>query len=193
MPLFIRIRSLLANSILNLRKKDNSIFWASQLAVIASTIFGVYLASSEGLKSAVEFHAITQLEEKYHILKSLRQEVATNNQLVLDFCDKSLVRDTAGHITAYRSHTALEVHWFVWPLLQNTERSLALPTDILLKTEHYVTQINKLLKDYEKTPSRLAAGIGMYQLATETDEQLINMMDTEIKKYENKLSPYQIF
>lgn len=189
----IRIKSLLANSILNLKRKDNSIFWASQLAVIASTIFGVYLASSEGLKSAVEFHAVTQLEEKYYALNSLREEVVKNNQLVVDFCDKSLVRNAEGDVTAYRASALLNINWFVWQLLQNTDRSLALPTDILLGVEDYVTQTNNLIEEYKIGQRRLQHGIDLYELATETDEYLIKRMDDEIRKYEKTLSSYQIF
>ncbi len=192
--MFARVKVFFANSILNLRHRDNSIFWASQLAVIISTVFGVYLASTEGLKSAVQFHAITELEQKYFMLNSLRQEIERNNNLILEFCDNGLVRDETGEVTALRSQIPLELNWFVWDLMLETERTLTIPTEVLFGVKDYIEQVKELLNEYEEDKRRrLYTGIQLYELASKTNEKIINRMDAEMKRYQKSLAPYQTF
>jgi len=140
----IAIFSAIRGSILDITRRQNAIFWVSQLAVVFSTVFGVYLASSEGLKSAIEFHVATTTEKKYYTLSALHSEVENNNTLIKEFCDKNLVKDDSGNVNSHRSLRIPELNWFVWVTMIQSSDSLDLPVDILRDVNTYYTKLDSL-------------------------------------------------
>lgn len=65
-------KGLFIGSIFDVSKRQNAIFWFSQLAIIVSTVLGVYLAASQGLKAAVNFHTVISNEKNFYTLSALK-------------------------------------------------------------------------------------------------------------------------
>lgn len=57
----------------------------SQLCMIAATVAGVYLASSEGLKTAIEFQLIESDRSSYYQQTALAHELRSNTEELEEF------------------------------------------------------------------------------------------------------------
>jgi len=179
------IKSLMIGTIFDVSKRQNAIFWVGQLAVIFSTILGVYLAASAGLKTAVEFHSVISDEKNFYTLSALKEEVSSNNQLVLDFAEQSFVFDDEGKITAHRSGTLPTLNWFVWKTMTNATETLELPVDILKDTNRYYIDLLEEIDNFERQAGRdkLFAARRLYKLANTIEATLITRMDEQIQTY----------
>ena len=173
--------------------KENSYFWIGQIAVVFSTIFGVYLATSEGLKSAIEFHSVTKLERKYYTLSALYKEIKENNDLVKAFSKKNNVLDDAGEISAFHSYLTPELNWFVWNMISDSQESLELPVELLRDASNYQIDIESNIKTYQKQRGydKLRAAQKIVDLTMETDQQLLNQIKTKLDDYKSTLKAYK--
>lgn len=184
-----RIKILLADSVLNFKERDNARFWIGQMAVIVATIIGVFLASAEGLKSALTFHSATEFEKRYHILKSLREEFVMNNDKILEFCDKNFFLNEEGQMR-HNYQRIPERTFFVWDLMNRTQESLFLPSDILLGVSEYYKLFEHLADRYVKDREAIP-GFEMRDLADKAKRELIVSMDAQIENYKKRFSHVQ--
>lgn len=187
------IKNVFIGTIFDVSKRQNAIFWAGQLAVVLSTILGVYLAASAGLKTAIDFHSIISDEKNFYTLSALKEEVRSNNQLVLAFSEKNFVFNDEGKITAHRSGRLPTLNWFVWTTMTNATETLELPVDILKDTNRYYIDLTREINAYEKQsgPDKLFAGRRLYKLATSLESTLIKRMDEQVQTYRSRFSDHK--
>jgi hypothetical protein len=182
----------LAGSIFDVRRRQNAIFWIGQLAVVFSTVLGVYLAASQGLKTAVEFHAAVSNEKNFYTLSALREEVKSNNQLLLDFTQENFVFDDDGNVTSHRGSDLPDLNWFVWVTMTNATESLELPVDILKDTNRYYLELNKEMEGFQRMAGmdKLFAARRLHTLITTTQDVLLPRMDMQIQAYEERFGEH---
>ncbi|MEJ2427158.1 MAG: hypothetical protein P8101_22560 [Candidatus Thiodiazotropha sp.] len=115
--------------------------------MILSTVIGVYLATSEKLRSAVDFHYLTTLEKKYYTPNALREELTGNNKLIDQYLYKRFNKDDQGNIVSYSSIGAIPgLNSFVWKTLQNTSDTRDLPVDTLQDANRYYLGLSGLIR-----------------------------------------------
>jgi hypothetical protein len=180
-------------TILDVSRRQNVVFWVSQLAVVFSTIVGVYLASSEGLKSAIEFHYATTTEKKFYTLGALRSELESNNSLILELGEKNLGWNDEGEAQFHRSMRVPDLNWFVWSTMTQSSESLDLPVDILRDVNIYYLALTKYAADYERSGGRdkLYNAVKLNKVATEAREGLLVRMESQLQRYSEKMSRYK--
>jgi hypothetical protein len=189
----IAISTALRGSILDMSRRQNLIFWVSQLAVVFSTIVGVYLASSEGLKSAVEFHYAITTEKKYYTLNALHAEVKNNNDLILEFGEKNLSKNEQGEIHAHRSMRVPDLNWFVWTTMTQSSDSLDLPVDILRDVNIYYLSLLKTSGLYENSGGydKLRHAKKINTLAEDTEAVLLARITAQLEDYKDQMRDYK--
>jgi len=187
------IKGILTGTIFDVSKRQNAFFWVGQLAVILSTILGVYLAASAGLKTAINFHSVISHEKNFYTLSALRSEVDSNNQLILDFIENQFVFNDNNEMVAHKSARAPALNWFVWITMSNATETLELPVDILKDTNQYYLALTKEIDHYQKRGGRdkLFAAKRLYKLSRETKKSLIDRMDQQIEIYQSRFSSYK--
>lgn len=180
-------------TIFDLSKRQNATFWVSQLAIILSTVLGVYLAASAGFKTAINFHSVVSNEKNFYTLSALREEVQSNNTLILDFAEKNFVFAEDGTIKSYKGSRFPELSWFVWVTMTNATETLELPVDILKDTNRYYIDVVKEINHYEKYGGydKLRAASNVYQLAKQTDEVLLKRMEDKINDYRSRFMDHK--
>ena len=188
--IFIR---LFSGTILDFSKRDNVLFWISQMAVVASTIVGVYLATSEGLKSAIDFHSLTTLEKKYYTLNALRQELTSNNDLIKQYTERLLNKDENGEVVSHNGiGTMPDLNWFVWTTMTNSSETLDLPVDILSDANRYYLNLAKTMDTLQRSHGRevLWDGKALAKLTDETKAGLLQRIDQQLAEYQQRLSVF---
>lgn len=60
------------------REKDNAEFWVSHRIILASTVFGVYLAASAGYDAALSFESLRSDKQGYYMRRALSDELDDN-------------------------------------------------------------------------------------------------------------------
>ncbi len=184
---------LLSGSVPDLSKRENVLFWISQIAIIVSTVIGVYLATSEGLKSAVEFHSLTTLEKKYYTLNALRQEIESNNTLVAQFLEQLINKDENGNPVSHNGHGEMpDLNWFVWKTMENSSESLDLPVDILRDSNRYYLQLTELGEKLQRSNGYdlLRYGTELEKLTKSTAEPFLVRIDEQLADYRSRLGRF---
>ncbi|MGH1486782.1 MAG: hypothetical protein ACRBCI_11220 [Cellvibrionaceae bacterium] len=189
----IIVRNIVSGTILDLSRRQNVIFWVSQLAVILSTVLGVYLAASAGLKTAVDFHSIVSQEKNFYTLSALKEEINYNNDLLLDFADKNFGFNDDGKAISYKGRTLPQLNWFVWTTMANTTEALELPADILRDTNRYHLTLIKELKNFKESYGVDKVGVArrFLKLIEETNTELIPRMQDQLTNYQRNFAPYK--
>ncbi len=186
--------AVFSGSILDVSKRKNMIFWISQVAIIASTVIGVYLATSEGLKSAVQFHSLTSLEKKYYTLNALNQEISSNNDLMLGYLSGWINKDENGSPVSYNGSASIpDLNWFVWKTMQSSSETLELPVDILRDANRYYLELTELISllGNSRGSETLMYAISLEKLATKTQVELLERIDTQLDDYKKHLSEFK--
>ncbi len=188
------IKSIIANTIFDMSKRQNAFFWVGQLSVIVSTVIGVYLAASAGLKTAVDFHSITSDEQNFYSLSALREELHSNNELVLDFFEKRFHFNDKNEITSHTGGRFPELDQFVWKTMLRTTDTFELPIDILKKTSIYYSHYAENVRAYNNSggKEKLFAAIRAYNIVVEMKETIIPRIDKQITVYRSRLEGFQV-
>ena len=173
-------------------QKDNSYFWIGQFAVVLSTVFGVYLATSEGLKSAIEFHSITAMESRYYTLTALYHEVKDNNNLIKSYTTKNNVLNDEGKIRAIHGYTPPKLNWFVWETMGNSNESLSVPVSLLRDAHLFHQAISDGLEDFEKSRGHetLSFAQKLVDITKVAEEKLLKNMEEKLATYHKQLQVY---
>jgi len=187
--LFLALRG----SVLDISRRQNAIVWISQLAIVFSTIVGVYLASSEGLKSAIEFHVATTTEKKFYTLSALHSEVENNNRLIEEFSENNLVKNDSGDVSGHRSQRIPELNWFVWTTMVQSSESLELPVDILRDVNVYYLELTRLSSSYRNSGGmdKLFNAKRLATLSNESGTALLQRMQNQLDAYQKSMRRYK--
>jgi len=183
-----------SGTILDFSKRQNVLFWVSQIAIILSTVIGVYLATSEGLRSAVEFHSLTTLEKKYYTLNALRQEVDSNNEMLKQYVGQLLNKDENGTVVSHNGVGEMpDLNWFVWKTMENSSETLDLPVDILRDANRYYLNLSDLMDKLNTSGGydTLRYGIALEKLTQTTKAEFIVRVEQQLKQYQDRLSAFK--
>lgn len=165
--IFIRIRSLgQIHKLVSGLKKE---FWIGHLLVMASTVLGVYLAAHSGLKSAIEFDAITSDRDNYYLRANLRDEVLYNIGIT-----KQIIK-TIDKVGSFDRKNYPNFQTYVMDTMREQSNTLKTPNKILSGTLQYYDQVNRL---YEQRSKHLLS----YPV-------LADRLRHEVDKYSSKVLP----
>lgn len=120
-----------------LPKFGNAEFFISQLCMVAATIAGVYLASSEGLKAAIEFQLIESDRSSYYQQTALAHELKTNTDELHDFItlwEKPNTIVTEGYLPRFDT--------FVWKASTESEGTFEIAPPLLLGMVEFHREVN---------------------------------------------------
>lgn len=113
-------------------------FWLAQGLMVLATIVGVYLASSEGFRKALEFYAVSQGEGTYQVLRSLRAELTANLERVEAFSAASMQQLPEGEDSLPR------LQRYIWTSLNQSDKTYELPVDVLNGVYSYYHAVERL-------------------------------------------------
>lgn len=118
----------------------NREFWIGQILVVICTIIGVYLASHEGYRIALEFDDVQGNIDNYHLRRSLRDELSDNIVAVKNYIDESNA-ETGRMIKG--KYPRLQLHDFVWSAMKESAVALETPSEFLSATRRFYAQVNE--------------------------------------------------
>lgn len=134
-------------------------FWFSQLLMIGATILGVYLASAEGMKVAIQFNELTRMERNYYLRQSLANELEWNATMVVEYAE-----EIQGGIPSqsYFQMNPLALDQFVWRAMRESEATLETPSRFLSAAQQFYREVPAL---YQQLANRsVGASYGSKQL-----------------------------
>ena len=112
-------------------------FIVSQVCMIAATIAGVYLASSEGLKSAIEFQLIESDRTSYYQQTALAHELRTNTEELEEFITLWQEPNTVvveGYLPKFDT--------FIWQASTESEGTFEIAPPLLLGMVEFHREVN---------------------------------------------------
>lgn len=135
-------------------------FIISQLCMIGATIAGVYLAASEGLKSAIEFQLIESDRASYHQQTALAHELQTNTAELEQFINLWKQPNTVvteGYLPSFDT--------FVWQASIENPVTFEISPPLLLGMVAFHREVNGAIK------ARLGKKISRKQMMEKLIEQ----------------------
>lgn len=155
---FRRLASRLSNPLTPGELRHGS-FWFSQFLMIGATVLGVYLASSEGMKVAIQFNELTRLERNYYLRQSLANELEANARLVQAYAE-SLDGGIQSH--SFFEQNPLTLDQYVWSVMGESETTLETPSIYLSSTQRFYREVPSI---YHRLSNRMiGAQYGAEQL-----------------------------
>lgn len=171
----------------NMEHKElaNSSFWIGQLFMIVATVLGVYLAAQTGLKQAIAFDAITDMQNNFYIRRSLYDELDDNIQII---------REYAKLITQNRElDLDPAVDTFVWDTMRDNPNTLQTPPYFLRETRRFYTNSKDIVgKVHEHIFSTSHAAKQLNELADHMEQQVLPKLKMNIAKLEKDLKKNDI-
>lgn len=152
-------------------------FWISQVFILAATILGVYLASSQGFKQAMAYGNLQSARNNYYLRKSLRTEMADNVSLVGDY----LKRLETGGLPARKAPFSLDT--FVWDSMKNSPSTMETPPEMLREARLFyrgVAEIQQKVAD--NTYGIKVATEKLNELTDNVKDKVLPMFDADIEK-----------
>ncbi len=146
-------------------------FWVSQLIMVMATILGVYLASSEGLKAAVQFNEITRIERNYYLRTSFADELEGNADIVLSYAKQ--IKDSPPGYKFYDLNP-LVLDQFVWAAMGESDATLETPSHFLQGGQRFYRQVQDTYKKLaDKTFGHSHGAKLLIEAATNIKEHLV--------------------
>ncbi len=167
---------------------NNAEFWISQVFVLAATVLGVYLASMEGFKLAVQFDRLSTQKDSYYMQSSLYDELQDNVVTAEKLVERIDQRNGSvkGFISEY------EFSYFVWDSLKGQDVTFQIPSDVLNDIRKYYF-VNSQLREgmqsswaYDAKQARDAFETKTNALKTET----LPALEANIQKLEQALAEH---
>ena len=179
--LWIRLKSIsqAGRLVTGLRKE----FWIGHLLVIVSTVLGVYLAAHSGLKTAVEFEAITSDRDNYYLRANLRDEIIYNIGIV----EKIIKQIDKWGTFDRKSYPKFQ--GYVMDTMKEQSNTLKTPNIILSGTLQYYDRVDRLFEQ-RKGHSLSYPGLAK-KLRKEVDDykqKVLVVMDTDLKDLRVRLA-----
>ncbi len=116
-------------------------FWVGHLLVMISTVLGVYLAAHSGLKTAVEFDAISSDRDNYYLRANLRDEIKYN----ISIAEKFIV--TIDKFGSFHRSNYPAFQTYVMDTMKEQSNTLKTPNVILNGMLMYYDRVDRLLKE----------------------------------------------
>ena len=142
-------------------------FWISQLFILLATVFGVYLASSQGFRQALAFGEIQGDKSSYFLRKSLQGEIADNLVLVRDY----MQRLETGGLAARKAPFRLDS--FVWETLKSAPATLETPPDLLRESRLFYRGVADIQEKVANNTYEAKTGIARLG-------ELVNRMEKDV-------------
>ena len=143
-------------------------FWISQIFILAATVMGVYLASSQGFKQALAYGDIQAARNNYYLRKSLQSELADNIPLVREYMTKV----EKGNLADRKTPFALDT--FVWESMKNSSSTLETPPELLRESRKFYRGIAELQQKI--ADSTYSGKVGAQKLGELTDNLEQNVL-----------------
>jgi len=150
-------------------------FWVGHFLVMISTIFGVYLAAHSGLKTAVEFDALSSDRDNYYMRANLRDEIRYN----ISIAEKFIV--TINKFGSFRRSNYPAFQTFVMETMKEQSNTLKTPNVILNGMLQYYDRVDRLLKDQK------GGGINVLVLAKKLRKAIDNFNVNVMTKLDRNL------
>ncbi len=135
-------------------------FWIGHLLVMISTVLGVYLAAHSGLKTAVEFDAISSDRDNYYLRANLRDEIRYN----ISIAEKFIV--TIDKLGSFHRSNYPAFQTYVLETMKEQSNTLKTPNVILNGTLQYYDRVDRLLAQKQ------SGGINVRVLATKLRKEI---------------------
>lgn len=115
----------------------NTEFLVSQICMVLATIVGVYLASSEGLKSAIEFQLIDSDRTSYYQQTALAHELRVNTEELeeyIELWEKPNTIVVEGYLPSFDT--------FIWEASTESEGTFEIAPPLLLGMVEFHREVN---------------------------------------------------
>ncbi len=134
--LIVRIKSLAhARQIIAGLNKE---FWIGHFLIMVSTVLGVYLAAHSGLKTAVQFDAITSDKDNYYLRANLKDEIVYNIGVT-----ERIIKQIEKYGTFDRKNYP-KFQSYVMDTMKEQSNTLKTPNIILSGTLQYYDRVERL-------------------------------------------------
>ena len=119
----------------------NPEFIVTQLAMVLATVAGVYLASSEGLKAAIQFQLIESDRTSYYQQTALAHELRTNTEELEEYItlwEKPNTIVTEGYLPSFDT--------FVWQASTESEGTFEIAPPLLLGMVEFHREVDNAIQ-----------------------------------------------
>jgi len=179
--LIVRIKSLAhARQIIAGLNKE---FWIGHFLIMVSTVLGVYLAAHSGLKTAVEFDAITSDKDNYYLRANLKDEIVYNIGVT-----ERIIKQIEKHGTFDRKNYP-KFQNYVMDTMKEQSNTLKTPNIILSGTLQYYDRVERLFDqrkrhhfNYPELAKKLRKEITNYR------KDVLSVMDDDLKALKTRLA-----
>jgi hypothetical protein len=126
-------------SLFNIASTKAQEFWLGHTIVLLATILAVYLAASAGLKQAIQFELIKSNMDRYHLQKSMLDELNDNISYMKFIGDEYLNGKSAKYTNQKDQHS---IDTFVWEAMKFAPQTFEIPSELLTPIRRYYRQCN---------------------------------------------------
>lgn len=165
-------------------------FWISNGLMIAATIFGVYLAASEGFKQAMLFRQVEEQEHTYDLLTALRAEVVRNREIVGAATEKGLEELPQ----SWEEPPAIQR--FVWQTMQNVPETFRVPPQALNGIAIYYEALDEYLPTAFNSSTHRSTQYSAFKALAEAnaafDKDVIATIGAKMAKLQSALADYGV-
>lgn len=144
-------------------------FWISQFFILAATVLGVYLASTQGFKQAIAYGEIQADKNNYYLRKSLCAELSDNITRVREYMGKL----ETGSIAARKEPFALDT--FIWENMRYSTATLETPSELLRESRLFYRGIADIQEKIANNAYSAKTGVQKLQ-------ELVDNMDNKVLK-----------
>ena len=119
----------------------NTEFLVTQLCMIGATVAGVYLAASQGLKSAIEFQLVESDRSSYYQQTSLAHELRTNTEELeryIELWQKPNTIVAEGYLPIFDT--------FIWQSSTENEGTFEISPPLLLGMVEFHREVNAAIE-----------------------------------------------
>ena len=173
----------------NATKNKNREFWFSHLVVLVSTVLGVYLAASAGLKTAIEFELIKSDRDSYYMRAAFLDELRDNADK-MESWGKEYRGGKARKFIGNPDDFKLDD--FIWLTMRDNPGTFEIPGEILTGVRRYYSSAQTTLRKMTgKKPA--AKEVDDMLGATETfRKDTIIKLEEDVAKLRTKLEGIDI-
>jgi hypothetical protein len=171
---------------LRVREKDNLEFWVSHLIVLASTVFGVYLAASAGYDTAVAFDRLQSDKQGFYMRRALGDELADNLKEAEKWTGYFIEGDAwrfEGRVEDYPLQT------YVWDAMKVNDATLALPPKVLTEVRRFYRMTNLRVRDMvSRTGASRSAAEALRKDVKRMRAEVVPLLAKDTKDFAGRLT-----
>ena len=180
---------MVITKLFNVSGDKNREFWFSHLIVFAATVFGVYLAASAGLKTAVEFELIKSDRDSYYMRAAFLDELKDNADKMENWGKEY----RGGNARKFIGNPAdFKLDDFIWLTMRDNPGTFEIPGEILTGVRRYYSAAQATLR---KMTGKKPAAKEVDEILTETEsfrQDTIVKLEEDVAKLRAKLEDMDI-